>query len=441
MVNFNQEEKLAFEEIKFKTIIENSPLAICIFTGPEQAVEYFNPTFNRLFGYTIEDIPTIDAWWPIAYPDKKYRYQIKEEWEEKIRRALEANTMVQPIESFVKCKDGSIRCISWGFRSCGLTSWAYGIDMTERRQAEEQIRLSETRLNRAELASKTGNWELHIDSQKMYASLGAVKIYGVHKDELSYAFIKNVPLSEYRSMLNNALKNLLENDTPYVVEFKIEAADTHEIKDIYSEATFDREKGIVYGIIQDITQRKKVDESIMESARLFSNIFYNSPAALAISTPDESKIIDVNETFLHQLEYTRDEVIGKTIPELNIFAVIGDRDKIIDILKKENHILGHESCFRTKSGKLIFGLISIVYVQLKGMPHLLTTVIDITKRIEADEKIRDQYEELRRWHEVTLNRENRVIELKQEVNELLVSIGKPIRYASVAGEMNDSKLG
>ncbi len=71
------------------------------------------------------------------------------------------------------------------------------------------------------------------------------------------AFIKNVPLSEDRPLLNNALKNLLENDTPYVVEFRIKAADTGEIKDIHSEATFDREKGIVYGIIQDITQRKE----------------------------------------------------------------------------------------------------------------------------------------------------------------------------------------
>ncbi len=190
MVNFNQEEKPASEETKFKTIVENSPLAICIFSGSEQVVEYFNPTFIRLFGYTIEDIPTIDTWWPIAYPDKKYRDQIKGEWDERIRQALETNTTVQPTEAFVSCKDGSVRCISWGFRSSGLHSWAFGMDMTERRQAEEKIRISEARLNRAELASKTGNWELHIDSQKMFASLGAVKIYGVHKDKLSYCFHK-----------------------------------------------------------------------------------------------------------------------------------------------------------------------------------------------------------------------------------------------------------
>jgi PAS domain S-box-containing protein len=441
MVNFNQEEEHASEEIRFKTIVENSPLAICIFSGQEQVVEYFNPTFIRLFGYTIEEIPSIGAWWPIAYPDKKYRDQIKDDWEEKKRLAAETNTPAQPLEAYVLCKDGSTRCIAWGFRSSGLHSWAFGIDMTEHRQAEEKIRTSEARLNRAELASKTGNWELHIDSKKMLASLGAVKIYGVHKDELSYAYIKNVALSDYRPLLNNAMKNLLENDTPYVVEFKIVAADTHEIKDIHSEATFDRENRIVYGIIQDITQRKKVDESILESARLFSDIFYNSPAALAISAPDDSVIIDVNETFLSQLEYTRDEVIGKTVEELGVFAENGEREKVIETLKRDSHILGYESCFRTKSGKLIFGLISIVIVQIKGKPHLLTTVIDITKRIEAEEKNRDQFEELRRWHEVTLNRENRVIELKQEVNELLVSIGKPIRYASVADEMNDSKIG
>jgi hypothetical protein len=48
MVNFNQEEKLASEEIKFKTIVENSPLAICIFSGPEQVVESYIYPFVRV---------------------------------------------------------------------------------------------------------------------------------------------------------------------------------------------------------------------------------------------------------------------------------------------------------------------------------------------------------------------------------------------------------
>ena len=55
---------------------------------------------------------------------------------------------------------------------------------------------------------------------------------------------------------------------------------------------------------------------------------------------------------------------------------------------------------------------------------------DITERRQAVEKIKEQLDELKRWHDVTLGREDRIQELKQEVNELLQQAGLPPRYAS-----------
>ena len=48
----------------------------------------------------------------------------------------------------------------------------------------------------------------------------------------------------------------------------------------------------------------------------------------------------------------------------------------------------------------------------------------------ADEEIRSQLGELRRWHEATLGREERIIELKREVNELLAQLRQPPRYSN-----------
>ena len=59
------------------------------------------------------------------------------------------------------------------------------------------------------------------------------------------------------------------------------------------------------------------------------------------------------------------------------------------------------------------------------------TFQDITERKQAEEEIRKQLIELRRWYEVTLDREGRVLQLKQEVNELLKQYGEPMRYESV----------
>jgi len=56
---------------------------------------------------------------------------------------------------------------------------------------------------------------------------------------------------------------------------------------------------------------------------------------------------------------------------------------------------------------------------------------DITERKLPEKDILEQLDELHRWHEVTLDREGRVLELKQEVNELLKKQGEALRYQSV----------
>jgi PAS domain S-box-containing protein len=78
----------------------------------------------------------------------------------------------------------------------------------------------------------------------------------------------------------------------------------------------------------------------------------------------------------------------------------------------------HEKCEHVKdaSGRI---------VRAVGM------VQDITERKQAEEKIKGQLEELQRWHDVMLDREDRVQEIKREVNELLAKAGQPPRYPSV----------
>jgi hypothetical protein len=59
------------------------------------------------------------------------------------------------------------------------------------------------------------------------------------------------------------------------------------------------------------------------------------------------------------------------------------------------------------------------------------TTRDINAKKMAEKKIDAQIEELRRWHNITLGREDRILELKREVNQLLLEAGRPLHYASV----------
>jgi len=136
--------KSSFQTIKdnenlFKMMTDTSPLAIYMSSGIEQNASYINNTFVKFFGYTLEDVPSVAEWWPRAYPDEKYRKSIEKEWQKLAAEAIKTRSKIIPMETTVTCKDGTHKRISWGFMSIGEQNWAFGMDLTDRRDAERQL--------------------------------------------------------------------------------------------------------------------------------------------------------------------------------------------------------------------------------------------------------------------------------------------------------------
>lgn len=165
--------------------------------------------------------------------------------------------------------------------------------------SERNIKLEKEteRLRRAELFSKTGNWELHLDSNKIIASEGAMSIYGVYRNNVDYEEVKKVPLTEYREYLNRALYNLINKNIPYNVEFKIKSLDTNQIKSIHSTAIYNKEKNIVFGVLLDITDRKIIENKLEKSLSLLkATLESTADGILVVDT--KGKIIEYNNKFI-----------------------------------------------------------------------------------------------------------------------------------------------
>ncbi|MBK9392329.1 MAG: response regulator [Bacteroidetes bacterium] len=121
---------------------------------------------------------------------------------------------------------------------------------------------NESRLKRAEIASRSGNWELHLESGKIFGSEGALKLYGLKNPHMDYETIKEIPLPEYRPILDSAIKELITENKLYNVEFKIKHCETGEILDLHSTAEYNPKTKIVFGIVRDITAQKASEEQI-----------------------------------------------------------------------------------------------------------------------------------------------------------------------------------
>ena len=231
-------------------------------------------------------------------------------------------------------------------------------------EMNKQLRDNQDRLQRAELISKSGHWEYNINTGEFIASEGAIKIYGAEGKQLNFDFVREARMPEYNQLLDNALKNLIEHNVPYNVEFKIECIDTGEIKDIHSTAYYDREQCVVLGLIQDVTEKKEIERMV----NLLANSLESISECVSI-TDTEDRIIYVNESFLNTYGYKLDELTGQHInivrpQELKDFQVRnflsksaegGWRGEIINKRKDGSSfpILLSSSAIKDENGKLI----------------------------------------------------------------------------------------
>jgi PAS domain S-box-containing protein len=152
----------------------------------------------------------------------------------------------------------------------------------EKKAAGEELQRSEMRLQKAQAIAHVGNWELDLSTRTMWGSDEALRIYGLDKEihELPYEIVKKSPLREYRAMLDEALYRLLKYNEPYEVEFKIKRENDGGVRSIYSKAELvlepNGEHVKIVGVIQDITERKRMDEALKQSELRFQQISEHS---------------------------------------------------------------------------------------------------------------------------------------------------------------------
>jgi PAS domain S-box-containing protein len=139
--------------------------------------------------------------------------------------------------------------------------------------------------------------------------------------------------------------------------------------------------------LQDITERKRVEEAVRKSEERFTRAFNAVPIPISISAASDERIVAANEAFLRGSGYSREEVIGRTGAELNIWADPEDRDKMVGIFLQNKKISDEEVRFRARSGQLSTYLMYAEWIEFGGEPCILSAANDITDRKQAEEKI------------------------------------------------------
>ena len=183
-----------------------------------------------------------------------------------------------------------------------------------RQQTENKLRESEAKLNRAELASKSGNWEFNLENRIISVSAGFEAIAGLKKSKLSFEEFMDFIIPENYEYVNNALTDIIQQGKAVSIEFKIKRADNDKIIDVHAIAHFDNEGGKVFGVVRDITEQKEVSKALIESESLHKAVMSATPDIIIIIKNDGS-VEKVSPSGLLAFGYDESQLIGKNVRE------------------------------------------------------------------------------------------------------------------------------
>lgn len=134
------EISLSESELRFRRLFQEAPIGLA-FVDNKGVVKGFNKHFATLFGYSLDEIPTLAEWWPLVYPDPVYRAWVQDAWNVAVNSAVENGTEIKPLEFKMTCRNGAVRNVVISGITIGDELLATFFDVTERNKAEADRKL------------------------------------------------------------------------------------------------------------------------------------------------------------------------------------------------------------------------------------------------------------------------------------------------------------
>ncbi len=425
------EQALMESEERFRTLFESSQDALITFSPPFWKIASGNPAATRIFG--IKDQTHLKSFcpWdlsPEIQPDG--RLSTEKFWENIEIVMQNGSNRFEWVHKRINGEQFAAIVQLTSMRLQGeILIQANVHDISDQKKAELALKGSEKRLRRAEDIARFGHWELSLDEKMVRASEGAKRIYGLESEHWPLSDVQKIPLPEYRAHLDRELSELVLNKRPYDVEFKIQRPSDGQILDIHSLAEYDPAKRMVFGVINDVTQRKKAEEALRESELRLRTIFETSSVGIIIIDAS-GRIIQANQRMAELFACPLEKMIGTGYTsfvhpdELSegtncMQALIEDR---IDTVYTEMHYLSGNG------GDLWGFLSSRRMVGSNGeFIGLVGVILDITDRRQMEKKLQQTNRDL----EIAIGKSNELAEQARQSSaaksEFLANMSHEIR--------------
>ena len=298
-----------------------------------------------------------------------------------------------------------------------------------RKQAEEALRESEGRLQA--LVASLDDAVIEYDRRGNYLNVWArdEDMLARPAREMVGRNVMDVLGPDKSRPILDAIQRALTSGTTQRLEYELDLAVgprwfRARLSPIFSTA---RDSGTVSALIRDVTLTRVAEERLRREVALLENM-----QDAVVGADNEACLNAWNSGAEALYGWKADEVLGRPMADfLRTEWASQDEDDMRRELDEQGRWRGEVSQVRKDGTRIPVEVSSVVLRDGNGqISGWLSVNHDITPRKHAAEALRAQLEELQRWHAVTLQREDRILDLKRQINEQLTKVGQPPRYAS-----------
>lgn len=452
------DEKIRKSEEKFRGLMESSSDSILL-VDEKNKIQQINKLSQKLFGYNSEELIGKDV--EILIPQKikaihkKHRKNYMKQPLSRIMgqglelKAIKKDGTEFPVEvSLSPLKTEEDLIISVTIR-----------DISERKAVEQKIKMSEERLKEAQMMAKLGSWELDLVKNELYWSDEIYRILNFSPQSFAanYEVFIEAIHPEDRTNVEQTYQTHIKNQIPYNIEHRIKLKDgtiKYVAEQCYSE--FDENGKVLksIGTIQDITDKKLTEIELQTYRRNLEILVKERTVELEIERDKAQNYLDIvgviilvldrneNITLINKMGArtlgfsSEKELLG--LNWYDNFISVEERDErrsafgklfeedISKLFESENNIL-------TKTGeeKLIAWRDTLLKDKNGNIIGVLSSGEDITLRKANEFELKERTNELEMFNNAMIDREMRIIELKEEINKLAQTIELEIPYPEI----------
>jgi PAS domain S-box-containing protein len=425
------EAELLQQKISFENIFNNAIDAIYVQSLDGTFIDV-NEAVVEMYGYSKEEMigksPEL-----VAAPGMNDLEKVIQH----TKKAAEGNP--QRFEFWGKRKNGQIFLKdvrqSTGEYFGEKVVFAFAVDISKRKRAEEKLKESEEKFKRIIRELDVGFFSSSLEGRLVEYNKSFCRILGLdlRKDHTNSSlpdFWQNIEDREkYMQTLlkEERIKNYIINAKKKNGEKIILQVNAHTIKNIDGV-----QKGIE-GTITDITEQREATEAIINKEKQYRTLFNFSPNGILIED-NLGTIIDINPAFSELMGYTKDELVGRKV---NVLTHPEQQDDIVKNIQQlmDGKVLHHVERSVKKDGTIVFMELSErTFILPNGKKGIICIANDITERKIAEQALQQSEEKYRMLIE---NQTDLVVKVNTEGRFLYVSPS----YCRLFGKTEEELIG